>query len=668
MVFGGAGGGGAAGGPTPGNGGNGGGIIFINAAALTVTGGVATNGAKGGDGTGPANGGGSGAGGSILLRSQTATLGTTIVTATGGIGYENQMTFGVGGAGRIRIEYCDAFSGSTNPVASVQQLPSNQPPIAVNDSYTTNEDIALTVAAPGVLSNDTDTDGDPLTAILVSGPAHGSLTLNADGSFAYTPNPDFNGSDNFSYKANDGSADSNVATVTITVNPVNDPPIAVNDSYTTNEDTPLTIAAPGVLSNDTDADSDPLTALLVSGPAHGSLTLNANGSFTYTPAADFNGSDSFTYKANDGSADSNVAMVTITVNPVNDPPLANNDSATVDEDCSNNVIDVLANDSDPDSDPLTITAVSDPPNGTAAIVGNQVEYTPDPSFNGLDSFTYDISDGQGGSATATVNVTINPVNDPPVAADDSYATNEDTPLTIAAPGVLGNDSDADSDPLIAVLVSSPAHGSLSLNPDGSFSYTPAANFNGGDSFTYQANDGRADSNIATVTMNVNSVNDPPVAVNDSATVDKNSANNLIDVLANDSDPDGDPLAIILVSDPLHGAAAIVGNQVAYTPDSGYTGADSFAYSISDGHTAVTAMVNITVTASNGGGKGSKGNNGVGNGEDPQPPGNPPINDGPGTSPGNPGNKGGTPGNGHGNSNDHSDQGGDNGHHKGQNKS
>jgi VCBS repeat-containing protein len=265
-------------------------------------------------------------------------------------------------------------------------------------------------------------------------------------------------------------------------------------------------------------------------------------------------------------------------------------------------------------------------------------------------------------------VTINPVNDPPVAADDSYATNEDTPLTIAAPGVLANDSDPDGDPLTAVLVSSPAHGSLSLKPDGSFSYTPAANFNGGDSFTYQANDGRADSNIATVTMNVNSVNDPPVAVNDSATVDKNSANNLIDVLANDSDPDGDPLAIILVSDPLHGAAAIVGNQVAYTPDFGYTGADSFAYSISDGHTAVTAMVNITVTASNGGGKGSKGNNGVGNGEDPHPPGNPPINDGPGTSPGNPGNKGGTPGNGHGNSNDHSDQGGDNGHHKGQNKS
>ncbi|PYR58664.1 MAG: hypothetical protein DMF91_16680, partial [Acidobacteria bacterium] len=134
------------------------------------------------------------------------------------------------------------------------------------------------------------------------------------------------GPDSFTYKAHDAALDSNVATVAMTVNAVNDPPVAVSDSYAGTEDTALTVAAPGVLANDTDVESDPLTAILVSGPAHGTLTLNANGSFTYTPAANYNGSDSFTYQANDGTANSNVATVTITVNGVNDAPVAGNDS------------------------------------------------------------------------------------------------------------------------------------------------------------------------------------------------------------------------------------------------------------------------------------------------------------------------------------------------------
>src|SRR5204863_216537 len=179
----------------------------------------------------------------------------------------------------------------------------------------------------GVLGNDTDVDGNLLTAIVVAPPANGTVTLNADGSFTYAPNANFNGSDGFTYKANDGTTDSNTATVTIAVSAVNDAPVAVNDSYGTTEDTPLTIAAPGVLGNDTDVDGNPLTAAVVAQPAHGTLTVNANGSFTYTPALNFNGIDGFTYKANDGTADSNVATVTITVAPVNDAPNAVNDAA-----------------------------------------------------------------------------------------------------------------------------------------------------------------------------------------------------------------------------------------------------------------------------------------------------------------------------------------------------
>ena len=176
----------------------------------------------------------------------------------------------------------------------------NDAPVAANDNYSTNEDTPLTMAAPGVLGNDTDVDSATLTAVVVSGPANGTLTLNADGSFTYTPAANFNGTDSFTYKVTDGSLDSTPATVAITINAVNDAPVAVPDSYMTNEDTALTIAAPGVLANDTDIDSATLTAALVSGPANGTLTLNADGSFTYTPAANANGTDRFTYKVTTG--------------------------------------------------------------------------------------------------------------------------------------------------------------------------------------------------------------------------------------------------------------------------------------------------------------------------------------------------------------------------------
>jgi VCBS repeat-containing protein len=205
--------------------------------------------------------------------------------------------------------------GTTPPKLIVTFIPSepNTPPVAADDAYTVNEDTTLTVLAPGVLANDSDLDQDLLWALLVAAPAHGSLTLNVDGSFTYRPNQNYNGPDSFTYKANDGHSDSNVATVSLTVSSVNDAPVAANDAYSVNQDTALTVVAPGVLGNDTDVENDPLSAHLVTSVAHGTLVLNADGSFQYTPSTGYTGSDSFVYKANDGSADSNLATVTITV-------------------------------------------------------------------------------------------------------------------------------------------------------------------------------------------------------------------------------------------------------------------------------------------------------------------------------------------------------------------
>ncbi|MCP4106828.1 MAG: tandem-95 repeat protein [Desulfobacteraceae bacterium] len=190
------------------------------------------------------------------------------------------------------------------------------------DTYSTDEDTPLTVSASGVLTNDADTESDPLSASKLSDPLHGLLILNSDGSFTYTPEADWNGTDSFTYKAGDGSTDSGAATATVTVSAVNDAPAAGSDKYTTDEDTALTVEAPGILANDTDTEGASLTVSEFTEPSNGSLELNSDGSFTYTPKPDWNGTDTFTYKAGDGSADSETASAEITVTAVDDPPYA----------------------------------------------------------------------------------------------------------------------------------------------------------------------------------------------------------------------------------------------------------------------------------------------------------------------------------------------------------
>jgi len=252
-------------------------------------------------------------------------------------------------------------------------------PVAVNDSASTTVNTAVDVS---VLANDTDAENNPLTASLVTGPAHGSVTLNANGSFHYTPAALYSGPDSFTYQADDGTGAagglSNIATVSITVSVVNVAPVAVNDSYNTNQNTQLTVsAANGVLKNDTDANGDTLTAALNANVAHGTLALNADGGFVYMPNTGYTGPDTFTYHASDGTASSNVATVTITVDAVNHAPTAVSDAFNVNQDTSGNSFDVLANDTDPDAgDTKTITAVGATNHGgTVSIVGGGANNT-----------------------------------------------------------------------------------------------------------------------------------------------------------------------------------------------------------------------------------------------------------------------------------------------------
>ncbi|MCZ8190879.1 MAG: Ig-like domain-containing protein [Microcystis sp. LE19-338.1B] len=484
--------------------------------------------------------------------------------------------------------------------------PINDAPIANPDSYNLDEDTTLTINAPGVKGNDSDAENDSLTVNLVSTVAQGILNLNSNGSFNYTPNTNFFGTDSFTYQVNDGLADSNITTVTLTVNPINDAPIANPDSYSLDEDTTLTINAPGVKGNDTDAENDNLTVNLVSSVTKGILTLNPNGSFNYTPNTGFVGTDSFTYQVNDGLADSNITTVTLTVNPINDAPIANPDSYSLDEDTTLtiNAPGVKGNDTDAENDSLTVNLVSSVTKGILTLNPNgSFNYTPEANFFGTDSFTYQVNDGLADSNITTVTLTVNPVNDAPIANPDSYTLDEDTTLTINAPGVKGNDTDGENDSLTVNLVSSVTKGILNLNPNGSFNYTPEANFFGTDSFTYKVNDSLADSNITTVTLTVKPINDAPIANPDSYNTLRNTTLNIpaAGVLNNDTDTENEPLTAVIETNSSNGNLTLNSDgSFSYTPNTDFIGTDSFTYRANDGtvNSNNLATVSINVLAGN----------------------------------------------------------------------
>ncbi|MDB4374531.1 tandem-95 repeat protein [bacterium] len=372
----------------------------------------------------------------------------------------------------------------------------------------------------------------------------------------------------------------------------NDPPIADDDNLTIAEDSVATTI--DVLAGDFDPDGDDLTIVSISNASNGTANIASDGlSVSYTPNPNYNGSDSFTYTVSDGNGGSDTATVNITITSVNDNPVAENDTETVLQNSTNTVFDVLGNDTDLDGDSLVISAVQY--NGTGIVVnnGNSLTYTPDVDFTGNESIVYTVSDGAGGTDSATVNVTVNEVNQNPIANDDNESLLEDSgPATI---NVLANDTDGNGDSLTITSVSYSGDGTVTH--DGvNISYTPLLNFNGSETFTYSISDGKDGSDTATVTVDVTPVNDAPVASNDNGSTLAGNAVT-IDVLTNDSDVDaGDVLSISSVSNPNNGTATINGNQIVYTPNQNYSGSDTFTYLVSDtaGETD-TATVNVDVS-------------------------------------------------------------------------
>ena len=409
-------------------------------------------------------------------------------------------------SGSLSITVTDGISAFIVTI-TVPVIPVNDPPIVVPDMLNVDEGGTLTLQASELLGNDLDAENHALTLTSVSEAGNGSVFLDGT-AIIYEHDGSETTTDGFSYEVSDGTHAAK-ATVTIDVNPVNDPPVAVADVAEVNEGESLSVEAAALLSNDSDAESDELNLTSIGDARNGSISLDGT-TITYEHDGSETTSGSFAYTVSDGT-DTSTATATITVTPVNDSPVAVGDSATVDEGdtLSIEASALLENDSDAEDDTLSITSVGDGVNGTVLLNGTTITYEHNGSETTSGSFAYTVSDGTD-TSTATATITVNPVNDPPTAVGDSATVNEGDTLSIEASALLENDSDAENDTLNITSVGDGVNGTVLL--DGvTITYEHDGSETTTGSFVYTVSDG-TDSSTAAVTIMVNPVNDLPMGL------------------------------------------------------------------------------------------------------------------------------------------------------------
>ena len=499
--------------------------------------------------------------------------------------------------------------------------PVNDAPVVTLDTASVNEDDSVVI---NLLTNDNDSADlgglDTSSIAIVGGPFNGTVSVDTStGQVIYTPDSNFYGVDSFQYVVCDTGlplpAMCDSAWVVITIDPVNDQLIALDDSASVNEDDSVAI---NVLANDNDSADfsglDTASVAVLTGPSNGSVSVDTTtGLITYTPATNFYGLDSFQYVVCDTGlplpAKCDSAWVYITIDPVNDAPVVTLDTASVNEDDSV-VINLLTNDNDSADlgglDTSSIAIVGGPFNGTVSVDTStgQVIYTPDSNFYGVDSFQYVVCDTglplPAMCDSAWVVITIDPVNDQLIALDDSASVNEDDSVAI---NVLANDNDSADfsglDTASVAVLTGPSNGSVSVDTTtGLITYTPATNFYGLDSFQYVVCDtglplpAKCDS--AWVYITIDPVNDAPVVTLDTASVNEDDSV-VINLLTNDNDSADlgglDTSSIAIVGGPFNGTVSVDTStgQVIYTPDSNFYGVDSFQYVVCDTGLPLPAM-------------------------------------------------------------------------------
>lgn len=509
----------------------------------------------------------------------------------------------------------DGTGGEATATAVLSIASLNDLPLTRGETASGSEDMGITFTAAQLLANEVDADGDPLQVVRVGNSQHGTVSMNERGDASFRPDANYHGTAGFDYWVSDGQGGEAQAHVAIDLVSVNDAPIAENDVLgSRGEDAAILIRSADLLRNDRDIDSTTLTITAVSDASHGSVEQSPDGTIRFIPDADYNGPAGFRYTVSDGDGGHTTAIAVLTITAVDDAPFAHGETASGDEDHELlfPAAALLANDTDADTpygDHLTITAVelATPTAGYVRIAEDgSVRFTPHPDFAGNAIVIYEISDSTGLTSTATLALTVLPVNDNPVALDEIVAGTEDTVLQFDPALLLANDRDVDNTPaeLSISALGAAQHGTVRWQEtaDGqTILFTPDADYSGEAGFAYTVADGAGGEAQGYVTVNVANVNDAPVANDDSASGLEDTPLNWTSTALtdNDTDVDHDTLSVTGVGNARGGTVALIGNQVVFTPDTDYSGPGGFDYTASDGHGGLSsAHVALDIAAVN----------------------------------------------------------------------
>jgi len=510
------------------------------------------------------------------------TNGIIYVNDSNMLDYESQIAY------TLTISISDSkYTEFANAYISINNLNDNNP-IANNNHFYTNEDESFSNNLTAI-----DLDNNTLSFEIVSSPTKGLASINntSTGSFSYSPNENESGTDSFSFIANDGKTNSNTAIITISITPINDAPTANNSNVNTSENQ----AVKGNFSAN-DVDNDTLEYFIYSQPSKGIVNIESSNSFVYTPSNGMSGSDSFIFYASDSEASSNTAIVSINIGFVNDAPVAYSNTFYTFEDTP--IINQLTT-YDQEGDSLVISIQNYPTKGVLTLTDSEqgfFQYTPNLNINGNDSFTFIANDNELDSNTATIEISITPVNDPPETSNLNFNINENQSIQNSL-----NANDIENQNLIYSIVSHPQKGVVNILNDttGLFAYTPLENQNGNDEFTFMVNDGEYDSNISTVSLNIAAVNDAPVAYSKTINILEDSQ---LSYTLNASDSDSQSLTFSIFTNPSKGTITYFNQTsgfIIFNPYTDINGSDSFSYIVNDGFlNSESAAININITPVN----------------------------------------------------------------------
>ena len=456
----------------------------------------------------------------------------------------------------------------------------NDPPIFNDGSFSTDEDVTTTFDLATLTS---DEENDLLTYTIITPPNKGSVSI--EGSvLTFIPTLNLHGSDSIEISVSDGNL-SSTSTISITINPINDAPVFNDGSFSTDEDVTTTFDLSSLTS---DVDSNSLTYTIITPPTKGTASIDGSV-LTFVPTLNLHGSDSIEVSVSDGNL-SSTSTISITINSINDPPVFNDGSFSTDEDVTT-TFDLSTLTSDVENDSLTYTIITEPSKGSASIEGSILTFVPTLNLHGSDSIEVSVSDGNL-SSTSTISITINSINDAPVFNDGSFSTDEDVTTTFDLSSLT---SDVDSNSLTYTIITPPTKGTASL--DGSvLTFVPTLNLYGSDSIEVSVSDGNL-SSTSTISVTINSINDPPVFNNGSFSTDED-VTTTFDLSILTSDVENDVLTYTIITPPSKGSASINGSILTFVPTLNLHGSDSIEVSVSDGNLSSTSIISVTINPVN----------------------------------------------------------------------